>query len=288
MNFFFQGSYGFGEHKNFEVVIPHPDGGLSHYWRDNEDPALPWRGPIRFGTGQDIRGTAVIESTYGPGGNFELVVVNGSHLDFYWRENFEWHGPVPIPLPHGVGVMGGPSLFLLSSEDLSLVVPNAQGGLIFMRRDHDTFQWEPPGFLGNKYSSGVSIGAYLAVEVVSAEDDSLVFRGVVPTKVKYSTGLGGTPAMLKTDYDYFEIIAPVVEGGLAHFYGSEQGWQRYNFGSGNYHAVSLVQSSYTGGDADGNYHGNFEVVAVRRDRLGFDFYWRDSLTLEWSHPFHVF
>ena len=43
MNFFFQGSWGGGGHKNFEVVIPFGENGHAHYWRDSG--TWEWKGP---------------------------------------------------------------------------------------------------------------------------------------------------------------------------------------------------------------------------------------------------
>jgi hypothetical protein len=38
----------FGTRGNFELVTPLGDGGLAHYWRDNDAPGLPWHGPAVF------------------------------------------------------------------------------------------------------------------------------------------------------------------------------------------------------------------------------------------------
>jgi hypothetical protein len=32
----------FGIKGNFELVVPMSNGGLAHYWRNNDDPELPW------------------------------------------------------------------------------------------------------------------------------------------------------------------------------------------------------------------------------------------------------
>jgi hypothetical protein len=39
----------FGNKGNFELLTPMASGGLAHYWRNNDDPFVPWFGPIRFG-----------------------------------------------------------------------------------------------------------------------------------------------------------------------------------------------------------------------------------------------
>ena len=38
-----------GNKGNFELLTPMASGGLAHYWRNNDDPTLPWHGPTIFG-----------------------------------------------------------------------------------------------------------------------------------------------------------------------------------------------------------------------------------------------
>jgi len=87
---FIQSSYGTPDSPgNFEAVIFSPDQGLVHYYRDNTQ-------------GGSWNSTAVISSTAtGPGciiqssfkgtpdapGNFEVVVLEGSNLVHYYRDN---------------------------------------------------------------------------------------------------------------------------------------------------------------------------------------------------------
>lgn len=60
--FFFQSTS--GDRGNFEVVIPGPEFGLWHYWRDNDDSALPWHGPNKFAEGFRFTSVTVCESDY--------------------------------------------------------------------------------------------------------------------------------------------------------------------------------------------------------------------------------
>jgi hypothetical protein len=99
-----------GENGNFEVVIPWPDGGLAHFWRNNDDPAMPWHGPTIFGKGR-YQGASVIESDFrafeGRLGNLEVVAVaeNGD-AEHWWRENggtFRWsQAPTIVTQAKGV------------------------------------------------------------------------------------------------------------------------------------------------------------------------------------------
>ncbi|HYG79007.1 MAG TPA: hypothetical protein VD861_01390 [Pyrinomonadaceae bacterium] len=57
----------FGSRGNFEVVVPRAAGGLVHYWRNNDDPGLPWSDPtlISGSEGDDFWETSLIQSSYG-------------------------------------------------------------------------------------------------------------------------------------------------------------------------------------------------------------------------------
>src|SRR5215203_2105290 len=69
-----------GRHGNFEVVIPWPNGGLAHFWRNNdEQPAFPWHGPNFFGQGKYL-GASLTEgfnkfTSNVEMGNFEVLAV---------------------------------------------------------------------------------------------------------------------------------------------------------------------------------------------------------------------
>jgi hypothetical protein len=90
----------FGTKGNFELVAPAADGGLVHFWRNNDDPFMPWTGAIPFGQnlGQ-VTGVTVIQSNYGNPGNLEVVCNAGGQLQFFWRDSgpsFTWNGPYPL------------------------------------------------------------------------------------------------------------------------------------------------------------------------------------------------
>jgi hypothetical protein len=93
-----------GNKGNLEVVVPWPDGGLAHYWRNNDQHGLPWVGPQRFGGTQAYRSASVCEGDHqtfqgNSPGNLEVVAVDmNGRLVHFWRENggsFAWHGPGP-------------------------------------------------------------------------------------------------------------------------------------------------------------------------------------------------
>src|SRR3712207_6855770 len=59
---------------------PWPEGGLAHYWRDNDAAALPWVGPTRFGAGPYLS-TAVTESDFTSEADRKSTRLNSSHAN---------------------------------------------------------------------------------------------------------------------------------------------------------------------------------------------------------------
>jgi len=91
----------YGKRDNFELVTPAKDGGLAHYWRDNDDPSQPWNGPTLFGGGLGvISWVSLIQSNFGDPGNLEVVCEIGpGQICHFWRDSgptFAWHGPYPL------------------------------------------------------------------------------------------------------------------------------------------------------------------------------------------------
>lgn len=141
----------FGTKDNFEIVIPNPAGGLSHYWRNNDAPGFPWSGPTNFGSG-NFTGAALIQSNFGPG-NLEVVAATSSgQLVTYWREKsapFTWHGPTAT---FASGITGNPTLIQGSfgtKGNFEVVVPCVPGGLAHFWRNNDApgLTWSGPTVL---------------------------------------------------------------------------------------------------------------------------------------------
>lgn len=60
----------YGTKGNYELVVPLQSGGLAHFYRDNDDPALPWYGPFVFATDQGIvDAVSLIQSNFSSAGN---------------------------------------------------------------------------------------------------------------------------------------------------------------------------------------------------------------------------
>jgi hypothetical protein len=139
----------FGRQGNFELVVPQREGGLAHYWRDNDTVGFPWNGPALFGTSLGtVDEVAVLQSNFGSPGNLELVVRAGSDLHFFWRDSgpsFTWNGPYQI----AAGVQGRPAMIQSrfgARGNFELVVPLVGGGLAHMWRNNDdpSLPWSAP------------------------------------------------------------------------------------------------------------------------------------------------
>jgi hypothetical protein len=91
----------FGSQGNFELVVSNLSGGLTHYFRNNDDPNLPWSGPTLFGGLTQFGLASLIESNFGSPGNLEVLAgtfdpIAGAELVHFWRDSgpsFTWNGP---------------------------------------------------------------------------------------------------------------------------------------------------------------------------------------------------
>ena len=176
-----------GRRGNFDIVVPRAAGGFSYYWRENDDPALPWCGPVNFATeAGTFDAVTMIQSNFGNPGNLELAARSGDRLVFIWGELSEeaiWHGPDPI----ATGVAGVPSMIQSTFGNkghFELVVPLASGGLAYFQRDNDNVDLSWRGPLMFAMNMGVVEGVSLIqsnfgdpghLELVAQVDGHLAF-----------------------------------------------------------------------------------------------------------------
>jgi hypothetical protein len=130
----------FGSKGNFELAVPSARGGIDLYWRDNDDPLMPWNGP--YGVARDIGRVdevSLIETNYDSPGNLEMMVRCGERLAYFWRDSGpqrSWRGPYFI----AGGARGNPVLIQSSygsKGNFELMVPSASGGIDFYWRNND-------------------------------------------------------------------------------------------------------------------------------------------------------
>lgn len=98
----------FGTAGNLEVLTANAAGGLTFVWADNDAPGAPrWSAPFdiaaRFGDAGDPPAhddeVAVIQSSFGTTGNFEVLARRRGKTDFFWRMDAPprtWSGPFRI------------------------------------------------------------------------------------------------------------------------------------------------------------------------------------------------
>jgi hypothetical protein len=161
----------FGAKGNFELVASLTGGGLAHYFRNNDDPDLPWSAPTPFGAGAgQIDAASLIESNFGTPGNLEVAARSADRLITFWRDSgpsFTWHGPYPVAVEGAgggcgrqpvTGVTGNPVLSQSkfgAKGNFELIVSLAAGGLAHYFRDNDdaALPWKAAPVFGQ--SSGV-------------------------------------------------------------------------------------------------------------------------------------
>jgi|GEM_PF-1071257 len=156
----------YGNTGNFDLVIPLAEGGMTHYWRDNDDPALPWYGPFDFGHTTIYNAVCMIQSNFGDKGNLELVAMAGDDLAFFWRDSgpeHTWNGPTII----ATGAFGCPSMIQSSygrRGTFEVVTPMVSGGLAHYWRDNDdpALPWYGP------YLFGARLGKVDAVTLIQS------------------------------------------------------------------------------------------------------------------------
>jgi hypothetical protein len=138
---------------NYDVVVPRTNGSFAHYWRDNDDSALPWHGPFEFAKDAGtFNAVTLIQSNFGEPGNLELIARFEDKLAFFWRDSgseFKWSGPEII----ATGAAGTPSMIQSTfgnKGNFELVVPMASGGLAYYWRDNDNdrLSWHGPLMFG--------------------------------------------------------------------------------------------------------------------------------------------
>ena len=300
----------FGTKGNFEMLTPEAAAGLFHAWRNNDNPFMPWSGPVPFGQGLgQVSGVTMIESNYGSPGNLEVVCNAGGQLQFFWRDSgpaFIWNGPFEIE--PGFGATGNPALIQSrfgTKGNFELVVPAAGGGLAhFWRNNDDPFMpWSGPVPFGQGLGqvSGVTMiesnyGSPGNLEVVCNaggqlqffwRDSGPAFIWNGPFEIEPGFGATGNPALIQSRFGTkgnFELVVPAAGGGLAHFWRNNDdpfmpwsGPVPFGQGLGQVSGVTMIESNYGS-------PGNLEVVCNAGGQL--QFFWRDSgPAFIWNGPY---
>jgi len=294
----------FGSKGNFELLQAATAGGLAHFWRNDDNPYLPWSAATPFGAGS-VDALTMIESNFGSPGNLEVVCRVGSQLQFYWRDSgpaFHWNGPFPLE----TGVAGNPVLIQSrfgTKGNFEMVVPSASSGLLHFWRNNDAaaLPWSGPT------PFGASLGHVDAVTMIESNfgspgnlevialvgghlyefwrDSGPAFHWNGPFPLV--GGVGGNPVLIQSRFGTkgnFELVVPSATGGLLHFWRNNDAaslpWSAptaFGGSAGLVSAVSMIESNFGS-------PGNLEVVA--RVGSSTQFFWRDSgPAFHWNGPF---
>ncbi|TIU20555.1 MAG: hypothetical protein E5W49_12215, partial [Mesorhizobium sp.] len=133
------------------MVIPAPEFGLWHYWRDNDDPNLKWHGPNKFCEQLRFTSVSVCESDYRTydndrPGNFELLARrrDGALIHFFRENGGSWAWSDPGALV-ATETADNPSLIATGKRGrmssakkyLAAVIPDPEHGFVFFERGED-------------------------------------------------------------------------------------------------------------------------------------------------------
>jgi hypothetical protein len=241
-----QSSFGTPNHPgNFELLVLEGSN-LVHYYRDNTKPTDGW---VKGGvvSTKATGAASFIQSTFRTNpsspGNFEAVVLEGSNLVHYYRDNsktpFTWKSTAVIT-SHATG----PGSIIQSTYG----TPNNPGNFEVV---------VPEGNSLNHYwrdNSNSALPWHFSTTVTSSASDS----GSI---IQSDYGIPNAPGN-------FEVVVP-ENGYLVHHWrdnGSGQGnkWNVTGRVSDNpvLGPATIIQSTYNSGGDAGTSHGNFEVVAV--------------------------
>jgi hypothetical protein len=267
----------YGTMGNYELVTPLATGGMAHFFRNNDDPALPWNGPFTFATDQgNVEAVSLIQSNFstqfvntgvqGPG-NLAVVARSGGALNYFFRDdvNFNWSAATPIYS----GVSGTPSFVQATPGtygtmgNYELVTPLATGGMahFFRNNDDPNFPWTLTAFFGTQFP---------VVDSVSLIQSNFSTQFV-------QTGVQG-PGNL--------IVAATIGSNVFYFFRDDVAPFAWNgpttiIATGVTGNPSLVQAT------PGTYGsvGNFELVTpLLSGGMGHFFRNNDDPNLPWSGP----
>lgn len=266
----------YGTMGNYELVTPLASGGMAHFYRDNDDPSLPWSGPFTFATDQgSVSAVSLIQSNFstqfantgvqGPG-NLAVVAAIGGTLDYFFRDDvsFTWSGATTIY----TGVSGIPSFIQAvpgtygTMGNYELVTPLATGGMahFFRNNDDPSLPWTLTSFFGTQFP---------VVDAVSLVQSNFSTQFA-------QTGIQG-PGNL--------AVVALIGSDLFYFY-------RDDVDPFNWNGPFTITSGVTGNPSfvqatPGTYGtmGNFELVVPQLSG-GIGHYFRDNddPNLPWSGP----
>jgi hypothetical protein len=278
--------------------------GLDQAWRENGG-NWDWHGPTATAISGGIVNPSIASVRHRPdqpawpqniGNLYAVIPRSNGGFDFCIRDqpNYDWRH---FTAPAAGSVFQGAS-FLLSfvrsgategsaeSGDRVVAAVSEAGALeLYIYRGMGGTGWEGPFIFGRNVMEGKLGPIFIGRPSIIMSD----FNEDIPGDWALSER--------SAHYGNYELIAPLKDGGIAHFYKDnghvyggvgvdlspneiQNAWSGYDvFGKEIYSEVSMIQSNLGSGD-----NGHLEVVARRHDQTGFDFYWRDDDLVTWHGP----
>jgi hypothetical protein len=247
---------------NFEALVLEGNN-LVHYWRDNSAGGFPWhRGPTvsTQATGAACLIQSSFRGTPSSPGNFEALVLEGTNLVHYWRDNsaggFPWHrGPTVSTTARGPASLiessfrGTPS----SPGNFEVLVPESSS-LAHYWRDNSA-----PGFPWHR-STSVTTGLPGSASLIQSS-----FRGTPSSPGNFETLVLQSNKLVHYWRDNSAPGFPWHSGATVRTPATG--------------AACLIQSSFRGTPTS---PGNFEALVPVPGRLAH--YWRDNSAI--GFPWH--
>lgn len=300
---------------DFLVVVPDAKTGLSECTRSNDIlPNLPWGGQRTFGADVGlVDSVSLIQSNYGPAGNFEAIARVGDRLVHFWRSvtpDSTWYGPTTVV---DKGIVGNPA-FIQGNfgihGNFELVVPVEPHGIAHYWRSNDDQRptWQLGAIFAEQLGKVDAVAliqsnfgqpgpGHLEVIARVGEDLYHIWRDSSPLRlwkepVKFFSGAAGIPGFIQGNFgskDDFEVVTPLARGAMAELRRNNDEpatfpWREVTtFGSGQVTAASLLQSNFTTAPGSIPGPGDFEVAARVGGRTAH--YWRaDEAPFTWNGP----
>jgi hypothetical protein len=214
----------FGTVGNFEVVVPLSNGGLQHFWCNNDFTGQPWSATTPFaqvinGINQQWQGVSLIQSSFG---NLEViatpVVVAGGQVSHFWRDsNNNWNYNSTSD-SFGDSITGTASLIQSNfgsgpTGDFEVVAPfNFVQAFVHWWRNNNAagFPWATTGSFTKGGPGEGPPGPYASMGLIQSSIDNSLVAAAYPSNVPLP---GGLDIYIRTGAVLFEFSTTALLEG---------------------------------------------------------------------------
>jgi Papain family cysteine protease len=236
-------------HRNFELMAPSSNSSVTHWWRDNSTPSLPWHKDVVLGSDASVHPPTFTSTTYNR--NFEFVYPTvAGQLHHWWFEQStqQWHdGEV-----FAGGVFGSVGFIESSYGPGNFEV-------VYRTSANQLQHWWRDNTPSHNWHQGPQFGSNVAA-------------------------MG--PALLQSTWGNLELVAVTSSGAMQHWWRDDAGnmdWIAGElFGAGVSSPPCMIQGQF--GMANEYANGNFELCVAIPDGT-VQHWWRDNEApnFPWSH-----